>query len=308
MAAGWLNYHHLFYFWRIAREGSLSRAAERLRLSHSTLSAQLRALEENLGGELFERRGRRLVLTPLGEQVASYAEDIFRLGNELVDAARGAVADRKLALRVGMIGALPKTVAYRLLLPALRTPGYGPVFVRQAAFEILLDELAAGRLHAVLSDAAPAEASTHRVFAHLLGESGVLLYGTKELARRYRPKFPSSLAGAPMLLPAAPSSLRRQIDRYLVERGVRVKIEGELDDAGMMRVLGAHGHGLFPVREALRAEVEESHDVEMVGVLEGAVERYYVVSTERRLRHPAVTALVEQARRELSVTNRRRRA
>lgn len=296
----WLNYHHLNYFWRIAREGSLSRAAGTLGLTHSTLSAQLRALEQFLGGQLFERRGRRLVLTPLGEETASYADEIFRLGAELVEAARGQSQQRRLALRVGVVGDLPKTVAYGFLRPAIRLPSFGPSIVRQSSLDRLLEDLARGRLHFVLTDTPPAEASAHRVFAHLLGESAILLYGTASLARKYRPGFPRSLRGAPLLLPAPPSSLRRQIDRWLVERDVKINLTGEFDDAGLMRAAGLHGQGLFPVRAALRAEVEESRAVSMVGPLTGVLERYYVVSTERRVRHPAVTAVIEHARAELA--------
>jgi len=289
----WLNYHHLFYFWRIAREGGLSRAAERLRLTHSTLSAQLRSLEEFFGGPLFE-------LTPLGEEAASYADDIFRLGNELVDVARGRSAERKLALRVGIVSSMPKSVAYRLLQPGMKTSGYGSLVARQDRLDRLLEELASGRLHLVLSDSAPPESGSQRVYAHLLGESGLLVYGTKNLAKKYRPKFPRLLAGAPMLLPTAQAGLRRQLDRWFVERDIRVQVVGEFDDAGLMRVAAAHGLGLLPVRTALRAEVEDTHAVELIGPLDGVVERYYVISLERKVRHPAVSALVEHARLEFA--------
>ncbi len=296
----WLNFHHLFYFWRIARLGGLSRAAEELRVTHSTLSAQLRALEGFLGGELFDRRGRRLVLTPFGEEVASYADDIFRLGNELVDVARGGTAKRRRTLRVGIVGTMPKSVAFRLLQHAIAAPGYGPFVTRHGDLERLLEELAAGRLHFVLSDALPPEAAGLRVFSHLLGESTVLLYGASELARRLRPGFPRSLEGAPMLLPSAGTSLRRQIDRWFSDRSIDVRIAGELDDSALLRLAGGAGLGLFPVRASLRREVEKGKLGERVGVLTGIVERYYVVSVERRIRHPAVSALMLGGRAELS--------
>ncbi|HVJ94750.1 MAG TPA: LysR substrate-binding domain-containing protein [Labilithrix sp.] len=209
---------------------------------------------------------------------------------------------RKLALRVGVVGDLPKTVAYSLLRPAMRLPTFGPSVVRQNTLARLLEELAGGRLHFVLSDAPPHEASAHRVFAHVLGDSEILLYGAPRLARKYRTRFPESLQRAPLLLPAPPSSLRRQIDRWLVERGLSVELTGEFDDAGLMRAAGIHGEGLFPVRAAIQAEIEESKSVALVGALEGVVERYYVLSTERRVRHPAVTAVIEHGRSELSRT------
>lgn len=295
----WLNYNHLFYFWRIAREGGLSRAAEQLGVTHSTLSAQLGQLENTLGGALFERRGRVLVLTPFGEEAAAYADDIFRLGGELLELARGRSLERRTALRVGVVGSIPKSLAYDLLEPGIATPGHSLLVARQDNYARLLEELASGRLHMVLSDMPPPEASSQRVYSHLLGESGILIYGTPELAKRYRRGFPRSLEGAPLLVPAAPSSLRLQLDRWFTERALHLQIEGEFDDAGLMRIAGARGRGLFPVREALRAEVEESLDVTLVGRFEGIVERYYVVTGQRKVRHPAVSRLIETAREEL---------
>lgn len=301
----WLNYHHLFYFWRIAREGGLSRAAEQLRLTHSTLSEQLRALEEFFGGPLFERRGRRLVLTSLGEEAASYADDIFRLGSELIDVARGRSGERRFGLRVGIVSSMPKSVAYRLLQPGLAVTGYGHLVARQDRYERLLEELAAGRLHAILADGTPPGAGAQRVFAHRLGESAVLLYARTELAKKYRTNFPKFLSGAPMLLPTAQSSLRRLLDRWFAERRVAIRLVGEFDDAGLMRVAGAHGHGLLPVRAALRAEVEDTFALEFIGTFDGVVEPYYVISLERRVRHPAVAALVDRARVDLAAPTRK---
>ena len=296
----WLNYHHLFYFWTIAREGSLTRAAAKLRLTHSTLSTQVKALESFLHVELFERRGRGLVLTAAGTSVAAYADDIFRLGAELVDVARGEAPSRRTPLRVGVVGTIPKTLAYRLLEPALGVDGFGPLVVRQAALDTLLEEVAIGRLHVVLSDVPPPEGGAMRVHGHVLGSSSVLLYGSPALARALRKNFPKSLEGAPMLLPAAGTSLRRQVERWLTDRGVRVRVEGEFDDAAMMRTFGAQGRGLFLVREALRSEVDDIHGVELITRLDGVQERYYVISVERRVRHPAVSALVDSAREQLA--------
>lgn len=295
-----LNYRHLYHFWRIAREGGLSRAAVRLDVTHSTLSAQLKELEEFLGGSLFERRGKRLLLTPLGEDVAAHADDIFRLGAEIVDLARGRSTQKVSPLRIGVVGHLPKTIAYRLVEPATKKVGIGPLVARQGTLEALLDELAANRLHAVLADAPPPDASSSRLYAHPLGESSVLLYGCARLARAARRGFPRSLDGTPLLVPLARSSLRRQIDRWLVDQRVRPRIEGEFDDAGLMRVAGIEGLGLFPVRAALRSEVEDTQMAELVGPLTGVVERYYVISREARVRHAGVSALIDAARLELS--------
>lgn len=296
----WLNYHHLFYFSVIAQEGGLAKAAVRLRLSHSTLSTQLRALEAFLGAELFERRGRRLVLTPLGAEIAEYASEIFRMGAELVDVARGRAQGRPAPLRVGVVNALPKTLTYRLLEPAMRVESAAPTHVREDELERLIEELASHRLHLVLSDAPPPHGLAVRVHAHLLGETDVLLYGTQDLAARYREGFPQSLEGAPVLLPGPAASLRRGLERWFTDRGIRTRIEGELDDAGLLRVFGGAGRGLFPVRAALRTEVEEALSAVFVGRLDGLRERYYALSAERKVRHPGVVALIEHARSRLS--------
>jgi LysR family transcriptional activator of nhaA len=300
-AMDWLNYHHLFYFSVIVQEGGLAKAAVRLRLSHSTLSTQLRSLEQFFGSELFERRGRRLVLTPLGDEVAEYAAEIFRMGSELVDVARGHAQGRRAPLRVGVVNALPKTLTYRLLEPALQLDNSGPIHVRQDELEPLVEAIGANRLHLVLSDTPPPQGLAVRVHAHLLGDTDVLLFGTPQLADRYRSGFPDSLDDAPLLLPGRAASLRRGLERWLTDRGIRARIEGEIDDAGLLRVFGGAGLGLFPVRAALRTEVEESHGAVLVGKLEGLRERYYAVSTERRVRHPGVLALIERARLRLSM-------
>lgn len=298
----WLNYHHLHYFWRIARAGSLTRAAFELRLTHSTLSAQLKELERFFGAELFERRGRTLELTPFGAEVASRAEEIFRRGAELIDLARGRADGRRQPLRVGVVAALPKTLACRLLEPALASEHYRLGMVRQDSLDRLVEDLVSGKLHLVLSEAPVVEARSRKVFAHPLGASEVLLYGSAALARRFRRGFPRSLQGAPLLLPTPGSSLRLAIERWLAERDLRVHVEGEFDDAGLMRAFGVRGRGLFPVRAELSAEVEE-HAVAKVGVLEGARERYYAISVDRRVKHPAVVALIDAARENLAAAN-----
>jgi LysR family transcriptional regulator, transcriptional activator of nhaA len=292
----WLNYHHLHYFWTVAHAGSLTKAAAELRLTHSTLSTQIRSLEAFLEGPLFDRRGRSLVLTALGRDVLAYADDLFRLGQELVDMARGRAAPRRILLHLGVVESIPKTVAYRLFEPALDLEGYGPCSVRQDRLDALLEGLAAGRMQLVLSDAPPAAGQRLKVHCHELGATDVLLYAVPKLARRLRAQFPGSLNGAPMLLPSVGTSLRGLIDRWLAQLALRVGVEGEFNDAGLMRVFGAHGRGVFPVRAALRAEVEGAHGVEQLGKMEGVRERYYAISVERRVRHPAMSALIERAR------------
>ncbi len=291
----WLNYHHLYYFSVIAEEGGVAPAARRLRLTHSTLSAQLKALERHFGAQLFDRRGKRLVLTPFGLDVASYAADIFRLGRELNDLPRGGAGTRQELLRVGIVPGLPKTLARHLLDPALARD-HSALLVRQGSASELLEALAAGRLHMVLMNDVPTAPPSVRVHAHHLGETELELFARGQLVRRARRAFPSSLAGLPFVLPPHGAPLRRRLDVWFAKHDLRVEVKVEVEDAGLLRALGSGGHGIFPVRAALRGEIEDLHDVQLVGTCEGVREAYYAVSTERRIRHPGISAIVESAR------------
>lgn len=295
----WLNYHHLFYFSVIVQEGGVAAAARKLRLTHSTLSAQLRTLEEHLGTPLFERRGRRLVLTPFGTEAASYADDIFRLGRELTELARGRAAPGRERIRVGIVAGIPKTLTQHLLAPALDLLEQGSALVRQGSPSTLIESLVTGRLHMVLADHIPATPSGARVHVHLLGSTDILFYARGKLARRASAKFPASLSGVPFVLPSSDAPLRKRLDAWFSERGVQVRVTAEIDDAGLMRAFGSAGRGVFPVRSALRAEVEDLHDVALVGRCTGVQEHYYAVTSERRIDHPALRAIVDCARENL---------
>jgi LysR family transcriptional activator of nhaA len=295
----WLNYHHLFYFNVIVQEGGVAAAARKLRLTHSTLSTQLRALEASLGVPLFERRGKRLVLTPFGAEAASYAVDIFRLGRELNEIAHGRASPRRERIRVGLVPNLPKTLTHRLLAPALDRLEGGSAIIRQDTPQALLDLLVTGRLHLLLMDHMPTTPPGTRIHAHLLGETDILLYARARLARQARRGFPGTLADVPFVLPPGDVPLRKRLDAWFAQHDLRARVVAEIEDSGLLRVFGKMGRGVFPVRAALTAEVEDLHDVAFVGACEGVRERYYAVTTERRIRHPALNALVENARRDL---------
>ena len=300
----WLNYHHLYYFSVIAQEGGVASAARKLRLTHSTLSAQLRTLEEHFGAPLFERRGRRLVLTSFGADAAAYAADIFRLGRELNDLARGRGRAARNALRVGVVEGIPKTLASRLLDPVLARPEF-TLSIRQDDASSLLDVLATGRLHVVLTNDVPAPPPGLKLHTHLLGDTDILVFANRTIARRLKPGFPENLAAVPFVLPPSGAPLRRRLDAWFAERGVAIQVKAEVDDAGLMRALGAAGRGAFPVRSALRAEVEDLRSLEELGVCDGVSERYYAVTTERRIRHPGVSAIIDGARTDLNAYARK---
>lgn len=295
----WLNYHHLLYFWTVAREGSIARACEQLHLAQPTISAQLRALEKSLGAKLFTREGRGLALTDTGRVVYRYADEIFTLGRELRDTLRGRPAGRALRLAVGVADVLPKLVAYRLLEPALRLPEPVQVVCSDGKPEPLLAELAQHKLDVVLSDAPLSPGAKVRAFNHQLGECGVSVLGTPALAESFRGAFPDSLDGAPFLLPTANTALRRSLDHWFDARGLSPIVVGEFEDSGLLKTFGQAGAGLFVVPSVVEREVSRQYQVEPLGRVAAVRERFYAISVERRLKHPAVIAISEAARREL---------
>lgn len=295
----WLNYHHLLYFWLVAREGSLASASATLRLAPSTVSGQIRSLEESLGEKLFARSGRRLVLTEMGRVVFRYAEEIFTLGRELRDAVKGRPMGKPLSLVVGLAGVVPKLVALRLLEPALRLSEPVRLVCREDRPERLLAELAVHDLDVVISDGPVAPSVSIRAFSHLLGECDVVFFATPELAAAHRRRFPKSLDGAPMLLPTENTALRRSLDNWFAARGLRPKVVGEFEDSALIKVFGQQGIGIFPAPSVIADEVRRQYQVRPVGHADQVRERFYAISVERRLKHPAVVAIMEEARQKL---------
>jgi len=295
----WLNYHHLLYFWVVAREGSVTRASEHLGLAQPTVSGQLKALEDSLGEKLFSRVGRRLVLTDVGRVVYRYAEEIFSLGRELQDTLKDRPTGRPMRLTVGIADAVPKLVAHRLLLPALSLPEPVHVVCREDKPERLLAELSVHALDLVLSDAPVAPGVMVKAYSHLLGETEIAIFGTEPLAAAHRRGFPRSLDGAPMLLPTENTTLRRSIEQWLDHERIRPKVVGEFEDSALLKVFGQAGKGLFPAPAVIESEVRSQYDVKLVGRVPGVKERFYAISAERRLKHPAVVAISEAARQRL---------
>lgn len=299
MSYDWLNYHHLHYFWVVAREGSIVRACQVLHLSQPTVSAQLQLLEKSLQGQLFERKGRGLVLTELGSEVFRYAEEIFALGRELVDVARGRPTGKPRRLTVGVSDVLAKLMVYRLLLPALEMPEPVQLVCREGHMDELLKALAAYELDVVLSDA-PLASGTHiKAFSHLLGECGTTIFGSPALSRQLRKNFPQSLDGAPLLLPGRNSLPRRTLDQWFDERDLHPVITAEFQDTALLKVFGQAGLGAFPAPTAIEAEVCRQYKVKVVGRIAEARERYYAISAERRLKNPAVLQISQHAKERM---------
>jgi LysR family transcriptional activator of nhaA len=295
----WLNYHHLLYFWLAAREGGVLRASQELRLAPSTVSAQIRALENALDEKLFRRVGRRLELTDVGRTVYRYADEIFGLGRELLDTVKDRPTGRPMRLVVGVTDVLPKLVVRRLLQPAFELDVPVRVTCLDGKRAELLSELAVHRLDVVLSDAPVDSHLSVRAFSHLLGECGVVLAATATLAKRHRRRFPQSLDGAPLLMPTVGSMLRRSLEQWIETAGVRPAVVGEFEDSALLTAFGQAGVGLFPMPEVVAGEVCKQYGVRIVGRLPDVRERFYAISAERRLKHPAVVAVSSEAREKL---------
>ena len=295
----WVNYHHLLYFWTVARQGSVSGAAAELRLAQPTISGQLRALEDHLGEKLFHRSGRRLVLTDVGREVYRYADEIFSLGRELMDVVRGRPTGRPVRLLVGVADAVPKLIAYRLLEPALHLPEQVRIVCREDRPDRLLAELSTQALDLVLSDAPVGAAVKVRAYNHLLGECGITFFATARVAAAHRRRFPASLDGAPMVLPTENTALRRSLDQWFDAQRLRPVVVSEFEDSALLKVFGQAGVGIFVAPTAIEAEIRRQYGVRVVGRTEAVTERFYAITVDRRLKNPAILAISTAAREKL---------
>lgn len=298
MALEWLNYHHLLYFWTVAREGSIAKACQILKLSQPTISAQLKTLEDALGEQLFRREGRRLELTDTGMVVFGYAEEIFNLGRELMQTIRGRPTGRPLVLRVGISDVLPKQIAYQLLEPALESQKSLRLVCSEDRAETLISELATHQLDVVLSDQPVPPSVKVKGFNHLLGECGVTFFAADALAKRYKKNFPESLTGAPMLVPLESSAARRTFEHYCEERDIVPLIVGEFEDTALISMFAQSGAGIFFAPSVIEAQVVKN-GLEVLGRVNEITERFYAISVERRVTHPAVAAICNSARANL---------
>lgn len=293
------SYNHLYYFWTVAREGGVARAAQVLHLTPQTISSQLKVLEDSLGVRLFDRSGRKLVLTDAGRLALGFADEIFRLGTEMSEALKGRTSGRPLQLSVGIVDVVPKLVAYRLLEPALHLDEPVRILCREGKLDTLLADLAVHHLDMVLADTPLGGTVGVRAFNHPLGECGISFFAAPRLAARYRPGFPGSLDDAPMLVPAEGTALRGALMHWLDRLGIRPRIVGEFEDRALMQAFGQSGVGLFVSPSVIDEEIARQHGVESIGTTGEVRERYYAISTERRLRHPGVLAVSQTARLEL---------
>jgi LysR family transcriptional activator of nhaA len=295
----WLNYHHLLYFWTVVREGGLAPAGKVLRLSQSAISGQIRQLESSLGQSLFERRGRKLEMTETGRIVFRYAEQIFGLGREMLDVVRERPVNRPLRLVVGISDVVPKLLVRQLLAPAFRQEQRLSLVCHEDRFDRLLGSLASHVLDVVIADAPVPPDSELPIFNHLLGESGVTLVAPVNLAATLKKDFPRSLDQAPLLLPLTGSTLRRSLDSWFASVAIDPEVVAEAEDSALLKAFAADGMGGMFVPTPIASQVCRRYDVAIVADIEALQERFYAITAQRRLVHPAVIAMRSAARTQL---------
>ena len=296
----WLNYHHLRYFWVVAKEGSLKKAAEKLHVSQPSMSEQIKELEEALGEALFRRSGRSNVLTDAGQIAFRYAEEIFSRGAELANAIRQRPGVQSLRLHVGVADAVPKLVTNEILKPVLAMPQTVHVICREGKIEDLLAQLGAHQLDIVLADEPPSSSVKLRVFSQLLGESGITFCAAGKLAESLRRGFPASLHNAPALLPAENTAMRRSLDKWFRDKQIHPRVIAEFEDGALMKVMGAEGKGFIPVPTVVLHEALTRYRFKVIGASENCRDQFYAITAERRITHPAVVLITRSSQNLLA--------
>lgn len=289
-----INFRHLYYFWVVAKEGGVTRAAERLGLAVQTISTQLSQLEQQIGTALFSQQGRRLLLTESGRTALRYADQIFLLGEQMQDAL-AEVDTHKIRLTVGISDSLPKLTAYRMLEATMQLERKVRLVCYEDQFDALLADLALHKLDVVLTDRPVRSGSTLKVFSHLLFESATMVVGAPALAAAHHADFPRSLNGAPFLLPTRNNALRAKIDGWFDQHAVRPDIVGEFEDNALLNTFGRRGLGLFFATAALAGDIEEQFGAVLVGAVDAVREQFFAISNERKFQHPGVDAILASA-------------
>jgi LysR family transcriptional activator of nhaA len=294
-----LNYKHLRYFWMVAKSGSIARASEQLHLTPQSISGQLSEFESMLGVDLFRRVGRGLELTETGQRMLGYAEQIFALGDELLEVLHDDALPQSVPFRVGIADSVPKMVAYRLVEPSLGLAEPIRLICREGRLTTLLADLAVHQLDMVIADRPMPENLNVRVHDHFLGESGVTVLGTQALVEQTSGNFPALLDGAPFLLPGADVALHSRLMRWFESQRLRPRIVGEFDDSALLMAFGQAGAGFFVTPTAIESYIVEQHEVQVVGRIDAVREQIYAITTERKLTHPIIAAICRFAQHDV---------
>lgn len=297
----WLNYHHLYYFWIVARKGSVTEASKELRLAQPTISAQIKTFEDSLGEKLFEKDGRKLKLTDTGQIALRYAEEIFSLGNELFDVVEGKMAERPEILRIGISEVVPKHMAHNIIEPVFTYQPTPKIICFEDSTENLLAELAVKHVDIIISDCPTPSNIKVKAFNHLIGESEVTWLGTEALVKKFKKPFPQCLDGAPVLLSLATMTIRREIDRWFEEEKISPVVVGEFQDSALLKIFAKEGHGFMHVPAVIENEICKESNLKVVGRCRSVKEKFYLISIERKIKHPAVARIIAEAPKVMKI-------
>ena len=295
----WLNYHHLLYFWNVAKEGSLRKASEKLHVSQSSISAQVSALEEALGEKLFRPSGRTKILTDMGRVVMGYADDISSLGREMMNTVKHRAGARPIRFHVGVADSVPKLIAYEIIRPVFQIRPEVEMVCREGKVGALLGLLAAHRLDILLADEPASSVLKVKTFNHPLGASDVTFCAAPRLAEKLRRKFPHSLHGAPALLPAENSAFRMALETWFDSLGIRPRLVAEFEDTALMHPAAVDGLGFVPVHTVIARRAAQQNGWKAIGRSRECTGQFYAITAERKLKHPAVMAITEHAQSRL---------
>jgi LysR family transcriptional regulator, transcriptional activator of nhaA len=299
MARSQINYKHLYYFWVVAREGSIAKAAKILHLTPQTISGQLSQFEESIRTPLFQKQGRGISLTESGQLVLRYATDIFHLGEELQEVLQDAKSHRRQRLVVGILDSIPKSIAYKILEPALKFSSDLTLNCIEGNLDQLVSELAVNSLDVVLSDTPISASYNIKTYSHMLGESAISFFASPQRASQLRRAFPKCLDGAPMLMPTDHSLSGRVVKQWLRDNDLHPKIKGYFDDSALLKAFGKAGEGVFFMPTVIEKAIIQEYNVRCIGTVDELSERYYAITTQRKIRHPAVNAICDAARDNL---------
>jgi LysR family transcriptional regulator, transcriptional activator of nhaA len=299
MARSQINYKHLYYFWVVAREGSIAKAAKILHLTPQTISGQLSQFEDSIRTPLFQKQGRGISLTESGQLVLRYATDIFHLGEELQQVLQDKKSHRRQRLVVGVLDSIPKAIAYKILEPAIKHSSDLTLNCIEGNLDQLVSQLAVNSVDVVLSDTPISASYNIKTYSHLLGESAISFFASPQRANQLRRAFPKCLDGAPMLMPTDHSLSGRVVKQWLRDNNLHPKIKGYFDDSALLKAFGKAGEGMFFMPTVIEKAIIQEYNVRCIGTVEELSERYYAITTQRRIRHPAVNAICEAARDNL---------
>ena len=291
-----LNLKHLRYFWSVASFGSITKASEALFVTPQTISGQLRDLEESIGEKLFVREGRNLVLSETGRLVFSYADEMFQLGLELQDVLTGQTPGTNITVRVGVAMIVPKLLAYRVLQPVTTMSESINLICHEAPLVDLLADLSVHKLDAVLSDSPINPSLNIRAYNHPLGESGITFFAVPAAAEKLREDFPASLHGYPFLMPSRSSNVRRSLENWFEQNEIKPKVVAEFEDRALMKAFGDAGTGAFALPQTTESDLIAKYGVEIIARTDEVKESFFLISPERRIKNPAITAITQSAR------------